>query len=50
MVHTACGICPAHGDTIIEISKNGKNGLSAKEDVLEVLKDIDDVPEISFPI
>ena len=50
MVHTACGICPAHGDTIIEISNNGRNGLSAKEDVLEVLKDIDDVPEISFPI
>ena len=50
MVHTACGICPAHGDTIIEISNNGKNALSAKEDVLEVLKDIDDVPEISFPI
>ncbi|CAH3164520.1 unnamed protein product, partial [Porites evermanni] len=50
MVHTACGICPAHGDTIIEISTNGKNGLSTKEDVLEVLKDIDDVPEISFPI
>ena len=50
MVHTACGICPAHGDTIIEISNNGKNALSAKEDVLEVLKDIDDVSEISFPI
>ena len=50
MVHIACGICPAHGDTIIEISTNGKNGLSTKEDVLEVLKDIDDVPEISFPI
>ena len=50
MVHTACGICRAHGDTIIEISNNGKNALSAKEDVLEVLKDIDDVPEISFPI
>ncbi|CAH3191318.1 unnamed protein product, partial [Porites evermanni] len=50
MVHTACGICPAHGDTIIDISNNGKSGLSAKKDVLEVLKDIDDVPEISFPI
>ena len=50
MVHAACGICPAHGDTIIEIAENGKGEHSAKKNVLEVLNDIDEVPEISFPI
>ena len=50
MVHAACGICPAHGDTIIEIAENGKGERSAKKNVLEVLNDIDEVPEISFPI
>ena len=50
MVHTACGICPAHGDTFIDITTNGKEKPSAKKSVLEVLRDIDDVPQISFPI
>ena len=50
MVHAACGICPAHGDTIIEITTNGRGERSAKKSVLEVLNDIDDVPQISFPI
>ena len=50
MVHTACGTCPAHGDTFIEISKNGKGNPSAKKSLLEVLRDVDDVPQISFPI
>ncbi|KAJ7353828.1 hypothetical protein OS493_032102 [Desmophyllum pertusum] len=50
MVHVACGICPAHGDTIIKIDTNGKGKPSAKKSVLEVLGDIDNVPQISFPI
>lgn len=50
MMHTACGHCPAHGDTIIEISTNGKGERSAKKGVLEVLSDIEEVPQISFPI
>ena len=50
MVHAACGICPAYGETRIEVTKNGKGNRSAKKDVLEVLNDIDDVPQISFPI
>ena len=50
MVHVACGICPAHGDTTIKIDTNGKENPSAKSSVLEVLGDIDDVPQISFPI
>ena len=50
MVHTACGYCPTHGDTFIDMSTNGKGESSAKKSVLDVLKDIDDVPQISFPI
>ena len=53
MIHTACGICPGHGDTghtKIDTVSNGKRKTSAKRNVLEVLKDIDDVPQISFPI
>lgn len=50
MVHMACGICPAYGETRIEVKKNGKGNRSAKKGVLEVLSDIDDVPQISFPI
>lgn len=50
MVHFACGICPAHGDTFIETISNGKKMPSAKKSVLEVLSDIDDIPQISFPI
>lgn len=50
MVHTACGYCPTHGDTFIDMSTNGKGESSAKKSVLDVLKDINDVPQISFPI
>lgn len=53
MIHTACGICPGHGGTghtKIDIVSNGKQRSSAKKNVLEVLKDIDDIPQISFPI
>ena len=50
MVQTACGHCPAHGNTIIDISTNGKGERSAKKGVLQVLSDIDEVPQISFPI
>ena len=50
MVHTACGYCPTHGDTFIDTSANGKGESSAKKSVLDVLKDIGDVPQISFPI
>lgn len=53
MIHTACGICPGHGETgrtKIDIVSNGKQRSSAKRSVLEVLEDIDDAPQISFPI
>lgn len=50
MVHMACGFCPAHGETKIEITTNGKGERSAKKNVLQVLSDIDEVPQISFPI
>lgn len=50
MVHTACGFCPAHGDTFIDLATNGKGQSSAKKSVLDVIKDIDDIPQISYPI
>lgn len=53
MIHTACGICPGHGGTghtKIDIVSNGKQKASAKRNILEVLEDIGDVPQISFPI
>ena len=53
MIHAACGICPGHretGHTKIDIVSNGKQKSSAKRKVSEVLKDIGDVPQISFPI
>lgn len=53
MMHTACGICPGHGGTghtKIDIVSNGKQKASAKRNILEVLEDIGDVPQISFPI
>ena len=53
MIHTACGVCPGHGGTgltKIDILSNGKQRSSAKRNVLDVLKDIDDISQISFPI
>lgn len=50
MIHTACGFCPAYGDTKIDITTNGKGRPAAKNGILEVLADIDDVPQITFPI
>ena len=51
MIFTACGLCPGHGSsTIIEITTNGKGDSSGKESISEVLDDIDDIPQISFPI
>lgn len=50
MIHTACGICPEYGDTTIVINSNGKGKRSYKKSILQVLDDIGDVPQISFPI
>lgn len=51
MIFTACGLCPGHGSsTIIEITTNGKGDSSGKKSISEVLDDIDDIPQISFPI
>ncbi|XP_022801144.1 uncharacterized protein LOC111338866 [Stylophora pistillata] len=51
MIFAACGLCPGHGSsTIIKITTNGKGEYSAKKSISEVLGDIDDVPQISFPI
>lgn len=50
MVHDACGYCPAHGDTAIDTATNGKGERAAKRGILQVLDDMDDVPQITFPI
>ena len=50
MIYTACGECPAYGSTEIDINSNGNKQPSAKESLVDVLGDIDDVPQISFPI
>ncbi|XP_022801150.1 uncharacterized protein LOC111338870 isoform X2 [Stylophora pistillata] len=50
MIYTACGECPAYGSTEIDITSNGNKQPSAKESLVDVLGDIDDVPQISFPI
>ncbi|KAL9960831.1 hypothetical protein ACROYT_G034336 [Oculina patagonica] len=50
--HVYAETCRHGGDgrTKINIESNGKEKGSAKKSVLEVLNDIDEVPQISFPI
>ena len=50
MMKAVCGFCPSHGNTVIDITSNGKGRHSAKKNILGVLADIDEVPQISFPI
>ncbi|XP_022801143.1 contactin-3-like [Stylophora pistillata] len=50
MIYTACGECPAYGSTEIDITSNGNKQPSGKESLVDVLGDIKDVPQISFPI
>ena len=50
MIYTACGWCPEYGYTEINIASNGNKGRSAKKSLIDVLGDIDDVPQLSFPI
>ena len=50
MIYTACGECPAYGFTEINLTSNGNGQRSGKESLVDVLGDIDEVPQISFPI
>lgn len=50
MIYTACGECLAYGSTEIDITSNGNKQPSAKESLVDVLGDIHDVAQISFPI
>ena len=50
MIYTACGECPAYGFTEINLASNGNGQRSGKESLVDVLGDIDEVPQISFPI
>jgi hypothetical protein len=51
MTEWACGECTnGHGKTSINTMENGHGKPSFKSGLLEVLSDINDIPEISFPI
>jgi len=51
MAQWACGTCiNGHGKTTIDIKNNGKGGQALKPGYESMQYDIDDVPEISFPV
>nr|XP_058971271.1 uncharacterized protein LOC131797634 [Pocillopora verrucosa] len=50
MIYSACGECPAYGFTEINLTSNGNGQRSGKESLVDVLGDIDEVPQISFPM
>ncbi|XP_031571660.1 uncharacterized protein LOC116305827 isoform X3 [Actinia tenebrosa] len=51
MTEWACGVCTnGHGKTMINTLANGKGRASFKSSNIDLLNDIDDVPEISFPV
>ncbi|XP_031571663.1 uncharacterized protein LOC116305830 isoform X2 [Actinia tenebrosa] len=51
MLTWACGVCNnGHGDTILNMTSNGRDMTSLKDSVVGVIEDIDDVPQVSFPI
>ena len=51
MLTWACGVCiNGHGDTVLNMTSNGRGLTSLKDSVVGVIEDIDDVPQVSFPI
>lgn len=51
MTEWACGVCTkGHGKTTINKLQNGKGSAAFKSSNIDMLNDIDDVPEISFPV
>ena len=51
MLESSCGSCKnGHGQTVIHLLSNGKGKLAHKVGPIEVISDIDDVTEISFPV
>jgi hypothetical protein len=51
MTEWACGECTnGHGKTTIVTTENGQGGQAFKAGISDVLNDIDDIPEISFPV
>ena len=51
MIEWACGDCKnGHGKTVIHLESNGKGGIAGKEGATHVINDLDEVPQISFPI
>ena len=50
MIQVACDTCPEYGRTIVKTDSNGKGKDAFKKSLLGVLADIDNIPQISFPI
>ena len=51
MIEWACGDCTnGHGLTSLDLSTNGKGKQAPKTSVVEFMGDIDDIPQLSFPV
>ncbi|XP_031553133.1 uncharacterized protein LOC116290266 [Actinia tenebrosa] len=51
MILTACGECPnGHGRSVLSFSDNGKGDPANKHSQYDVINDIDDVTDVSFPV
>lgn len=51
MILTACGECPnGHGRSVLHFSANGKGKPAKKQSQYDVINDIDDVTDVSFPV
>ncbi|XP_066030883.1 uncharacterized protein [Pocillopora verrucosa] len=50
MIQVACDTCPEYGRTIVKTDSNGKGKDAFKKSLLGVLADINNIPQISFPI
>jgi hypothetical protein len=51
MIITACGECPnGHGQSVVHLSDNGKGKPAEKQTQLDVMSDVDDVTDVSFPV
>ena len=51
LIQTACGICEnSYGRTIVRFDSNGKGSPAQKLNMVDVQNDVEDVPQISFPV
>lgn len=51
MISYSCGTCQGgHGNTFLDLTQNGKGGLSKKTSMAKVRSDVDDKTHLSFPV